>query len=59
MTFDKILENSSLWAVRYDGEDDNSLRKVFGQWNAPEWLWEFITENMSDLESYFKITDVD
>ena len=53
------IENNSLWAVRYDGEDDNSLRKVFGQWNAPEWLWEFITENMSDLESYFKITDVD
>ena len=31
MTFDKILENSTLWAVRYDGEDDNSLRKVFSQ----------------------------
>jgi hypothetical protein len=59
MTFDKILENSTLWAVRYDGEDDNSLRKVFSQWNDPEWLWDFFTENMADLESYFKITDVD
>lgn len=59
MTFDKILENNSLWAVRYDGESDNSLRMVFNQWNDPEWLWNFFTENMADLESYFKITDVD
>lgn len=59
MTFDKILENNTLWAVRYDGEADNSLRMVFNQWNDPEWLWDFFTENMADLESYFKITDVD
>ncbi len=36
MTFDKILENNALWAVRYDGEADNSLRMVFNQWNDPE-----------------------
>ena len=59
MTFDKILDNNTLWAVRYDGEEDNSLRIVFNQWNDPEWLWDFFTENMTDLESYFKITDVD
>ena len=59
MTFGKILENNTLWAVRYDGEADNSLRMVFSQWNDPEWLWDFFTENMADLESYFKITDVD
>ena len=59
MIFDKILENNTLWAVRYDGEADNSLRMVFNQWNDPEWLWDFFTENMADLESYFKITDVD
>ena len=29
MTFDKILENNSLWAVRYNEEDDNSLRDGF------------------------------
>ena len=29
MTFDKILENNSLWAVRYNKEDDNSLRGGF------------------------------
>lgn len=41
MTFDKILENNVLWAVRYEGDDDNSLQKVFNQWNDPEQLWDF------------------
>ena len=58
MTFDKILENGTLWAVRYDGDDDNALRKVFNQWNDPEWLWNFFTENINDLEAYFKMTDL-
>ena len=58
MTFDRILENDTLWAVRYDNEEDNSLRKVFNQWNDPEWLWDFFEKNISDLESYFKITDL-
>ena len=26
MIFDKILGNDTLWAVRYDNEEDNSLR---------------------------------
>ena len=59
MTFDKILSDNRLWAVRYDGETDNALQLVFNQWNDPEWLWEFFTENIADLESYFKITEVD
>lgn len=58
MTFDRILENDTLWAVRYDNEEDNSLRIVFNQWNDPEWLWDFFEKNISDLESYFKITDL-
>lgn len=59
MTFDKILPDNRLWAVRYDDETNNALQLVFNQWNNPEWLWDFFTENISDLESYFKITDVD
>jgi hypothetical protein len=58
MNFDKILENNTLWAVRYDGQDDNALQQIFSQWNDPEWLVEFFLKNMSDLESYFKITDI-
>jgi len=26
MTFDKILDNNTLWAVRYDGMADNALQ---------------------------------
>lgn len=58
MKFDKILKNNKLWAVRYDGDDDNILQKIFEQWSNPIWLVDFFTENMSDLESYFKITDL-
>jgi hypothetical protein len=58
MKFDKILANNTLWAVRYDGADDNALQQLFSQWNDPEWLVEFFLENMSDLEAYFKITDI-
>lgn len=58
MTFDKILDNNTLWAVRYDGVADNALKTLFDQWNDPEWLVDFFLKNMADLESYFKITDI-
>lgn len=58
MTFDKILENNTLWAVRYDGDKDNALFTLFEQWNDPEWLVNFFLTNISDLTSYFKITDI-
>ena len=58
MTFDKILENNTLWAVRYDGVADNALKTLFDQWSDPEWLVDFFLANMADLESYFKITDI-
>ena len=28
MTFDKILDNNTLWAVRYDGVADNALQTL-------------------------------
>ena len=58
MTFDKILDNDTLWAVRYDGVADNALQTLFSQWSDPEWLVDFFMANMADLESYFKITDI-
>lgn len=58
MKFDKILDNNTLWAVRYDGTKDNALQILFNQWSDPEWLVDFFMENMSDLTSYFKITDI-
>lgn len=58
MTFDKILSNNTLWAVRYDGDTDNALQQVFSQWNDVEWLFNFFEENKDDLERFFKITDI-
>ncbi len=31
MTFDKILDNDTLWAVRYEGMADNALQTLFEQ----------------------------
>ena len=58
MTFDKILDNDTLWAVRYEDMADNALQTLFEQWSDPEWLVDFFLANMADLESYFKITDI-
>lgn len=58
MKFDKILDNNTLWAVRYDGDKENALQMLFAQWSDSEWLVDFFLANMSDLTSYFKITDI-
>ena len=31
MTFDKILNNDTLWAVRYDNSTDNAMQTLFSQ----------------------------
>jgi len=58
MTFDKILEDGRLWAVRYEGKDFNCFEELFGKWYDLQWLRSFFKENISDLEAYFHITDV-
>ena len=58
MLFDDITRDGRLWAVRYEGEEENALFKSFAQWNDVEWLRGFFYENKGDLESYFKVTDV-
>lgn len=58
MEFDRITDKEHLWAVRYDGDPDNILDTVLGQWNDVLWLREFFMRNIDDLSSYFKITDV-
>jgi len=58
MTFDKILEDGRLWAVRYDGKEDNCFEELFEQWYDMQWLKNFFKENLSDLEAFFHITDV-
>lgn len=59
MTFDKVIEDGRLWAVRYQGDNENALQKVMGQWNDAEWLADFFTQIFDDLVSYFKITKLD
>ena len=58
MTFDDITEDGRLWAVRYDGEEDNILYSLFDQWNDVTWLRAFFKANSKDLENYFKITNI-
>ena len=58
MNFDLITENGNLWAVRYDCCLDNVLDTILDQWNDVVWLRSFFKQNMDDLASYFKITDV-
>ena len=59
MTFDKIIEDGRLWAVRYNGDRDNALQKMLAQWRDAEWLTDFFVQNFDDLISYFKITDIE
>ena len=59
MTFDKILENGRLWAVRYDKDHVNALERVLSQWSDAEWLTDFFMQNIDDLISYFKITNIE
>ena len=58
MTFDDITEDGRLWAVRYDSENDNALYTLFEQWNDVLWLRTFFKKNWNDLQSYFRITDI-
>ncbi len=58
MTFDKILEDGRLWAVRYDGKEDNCFDELFSRWFDMHWLTSFFKDNLDDLKSYFHITDV-
>lgn len=57
--FDDITGDNRLWAVRYEGDDDNILNTVFDQWDDVLWLREFFKKNYADLQNYFNITDVD
>ena len=58
MTFDRILDDNRLWAVRFDGESDNCFDSLFEKWYDMNWLKAFFRDNLSDLASYFRITDV-
>lgn len=58
MTFDDITGDGRLWAVRYDGDEDNILALTFERWNDIDWLSGFFKANINDLANYFKVTDL-
>ena len=58
MTFDKILDDKRLWAVKYEGENNNCFDLLFSNWYDMNWLRSFFQENLTDLSSFFHITDV-
>ena len=59
MGFDDITGDDRVWAVRYEGDEDNILNTVFEQWDDVLWLRQFFKKNYADLQNYFNITDVD
>jgi hypothetical protein len=58
MTFEDIAGNGKLWAVKYDGDDDNILSMTSDRWTDLDWLKSFFAVNAQDLSSYFKITNL-
>ena len=45
MTFDKVIDDGRLWAVRFDNDKDNALQKVMSQWADAGWLADFFMQN--------------
>lgn len=58
MTFDKITEDGSLFAVRYDEDSDNIMEILFDQWSDVVWLRSFFINHFADLKNYFAIEDI-
>lgn len=59
MKFEDVLKNGKLWAVVYDGSSEDILTQTLSDWVNIDYLKKFFLENRQDLESYFKITNVD
>lgn len=58
MIFNDITGDERLWAVHFEGEQNNEFIKLFYNWNDVIWLRTFFKENMDDLSAYFNITDI-
>lgn len=59
MRFEDILGDERLWAVIYDGKQQNALTELFSQWTDLDYLYAFFEKNWSDLNAYFRITSVE
>ena len=59
MKFEDVLQNGKLWSVVYKGCTENILTQTLSNWINIDYLLAFFTDNLSDLERYFKITNLD
>lgn len=59
MKIEEITRDGRLWSIKYDEANFNALELLFEQWEDVNWLKNFFTENIADLSTYFKITNVD
>lgn len=46
--------NLAIYAVHYDGEPIDELRKVFAQWSDVFYLESFFEEHRQDLRHFFR-----
>ena len=59
MKFEDVLHNGKLWAVVYEGESVDILTLTLSNWIDLDYLSTFFTDNRRDLETFFKITNLD
>ena len=59
MLFEDVLKNGKLWAVVYEGDGVDILTKTLSDWINIDYLADFFSQNRADLETYFKITNID
>lgn len=59
MRFEDILGDERLWAVIYDGKQQNALTELISQWTDLDYLYAFFEKNWSELNAYFRITSIE
>ena len=59
MEFEDILKNGKLWSVVYEGSSVDILTQTLSKWINVDYLSQFFTRHSKDLDTYFKITDLD
>ncbi len=59
MRFEALTKDECLWVVVYEGENQNAFDTVFDKWFDAKWLRDFFDNNIKDLNTFFKISDID
>ena len=59
MRFEDVLHTGKLWAVVYDGDNQDILTKTLSGWMDPLALSAFFSANREDLSSFYHVTRLD